>query len=195
MSIAANRISYFFDFRGPSLAVDTACSSSLVAVHLACQSLRDGECDLALAGGVNVMLTPEYHVGLCARAMLSPGRPLQGLRRPADGYVARRGRPASSSSSRSARCRAGRRPRLRRHPRHRVNQDGRTDGITVPSAEAQESLLREACRQRRRAARRGPVRRGARHRHAGRRPDRGRALGRCYRGRPRGRRRAASSAR
>ena len=58
-SIAANRISHYFDFRGPSLAIDTACSSSLVAVHLACRSLWDGESDLAMAGGVNLILLPE----------------------------------------------------------------------------------------------------------------------------------------
>ena len=59
-SVVAGRVSYVLDLRGPSVALDTACSSSLVAVHLACQSLRSGECDLALAGGVNLRLAPEF---------------------------------------------------------------------------------------------------------------------------------------
>ena len=86
-SIAANRLSYVFDFRGPSLAVDTACSSSLVAVHLACQSLRSGECDLPLAGGVNLILSPELTIVLSPGADAGRRRALQDLRRAADGYV------------------------------------------------------------------------------------------------------------
>jgi polyketide synthase PksN len=69
----ANRISYFFDFRGPSMPVDTACSSSLVAIHLACQSLRNGECQVAIAGGVNLYSHPSKYVSLCQRRMLSAG--------------------------------------------------------------------------------------------------------------------------
>jgi polyketide synthase PksL len=67
----ANRVSYFFDFNGPSLPVDTACSSSLVAVHLACESLRSRECQMAIAGGVNLYLHPSKYQGLCQRRMLS----------------------------------------------------------------------------------------------------------------------------
>ncbi len=67
----ANRVSYFFDFNGPSLPIDTACSSSLVAVHLACESLRNRECQVAIAGGVNLYLHPSKYQGLCQRRMLS----------------------------------------------------------------------------------------------------------------------------
>lgn len=68
----AGRLSYFLDVRGPSLAIDTACSSSLVAVHLAVQSLRAGEADVALAGGVNVMVGPTVHLAMSAAGALSP---------------------------------------------------------------------------------------------------------------------------
>ena len=86
-SIAANRLSYVFDLRGPSMAVDTACSSSLVATHLACQSLRNGESDLALAGGVNLILTPELTITFSQARMLSPDGHCKTLDASADGYV------------------------------------------------------------------------------------------------------------
>ena len=86
-SIAANRLSYVFDLRGPSMAVDTACSSSLVATHLACQSLRSGESDFALAGGVNFILTPELTITFSQARMLSPDGHCKTFDASADGYV------------------------------------------------------------------------------------------------------------
>jgi acyl carrier protein len=87
LSIAANRLSYFFDLRGPSWAVDTACSSSLVAVHQACESLRRGESDAALCGGVNLILSPQL-TGVFTRAgMMSPTHRCRTFAADADGYV------------------------------------------------------------------------------------------------------------
>src|SRR5690606_27529318 len=86
-SILAGRISHAFDLRGPSLAVDTACSSSLVAVHLACQSIWHGGCDLALAGGVNVILTPEPWGALALARILSPDGQARVFDATANGFV------------------------------------------------------------------------------------------------------------
>jgi polyketide synthase 12 len=87
LSIAANRISYLFDFRGPSMAVDTACSSSLTAAHLACQSVWRGESEVALAGGVNLILSPALSIGFSKlKAMASDGR-CKTFDARADGYV------------------------------------------------------------------------------------------------------------
>ena len=87
LSIAANRLSYIFDFHGPSAAVDTACSSSSLAIHFAVESLRRGESDAAMAGGVNMILTPETTIAFSKARMLSP----EGVCRPfdarANGYV------------------------------------------------------------------------------------------------------------
>ncbi len=86
-SIAANRLSYFLDLKGPSLSVDTACSSSLVALHLACQSLRSHESHLALAGGVNVMLSPQLTIGFSQAQMMARDGHCKTFDSAADGYV------------------------------------------------------------------------------------------------------------
>lgn len=102
LSITANRISYVFDLRGPSLAIDTACSSSLVALHQACESLRRGESESAIAGGINLLLMPFGFVGFSKAAMLSPHGRCCAFGAGADGYARSEG-AARSSSNRSTR--------------------------------------------------------------------------------------------
>ncbi len=87
LNVAAGRLSYVFGLNGPAMAVDTACSSSLVAVHLACQSLRERECDFALAGGVNVLLTPEPFICLAKWGMMAPDGRCKTFDERADGFV------------------------------------------------------------------------------------------------------------
>ncbi len=145
LSIAANRISYCFDFRGPSAAVDTACSSALVAVHLACRSIWQDGCPLALAGGVNALLLPDWYVGFCRMGMLSPEGRCRAFDAGASGFVRSEGagmvvlKPLAQALADGDRVYAVIRGTA-------MNQDGRTPGMTVPSQEAQEALLRQACR-------------------------------------------------
>ncbi len=140
MSIAANRISYVFDLKGPSVAVDTACSSSLVAVDMACRSLLAGDCDFALAGGVNVILKPEMTIAMSKATMLSREGRCRSFDARADGYV--RGEGAGLVLLKRL---ADVRPRHRVYAIIRgsgVNSDGRTPGISVPNGAAQEALTR-----------------------------------------------------
>jgi acyl transferase domain-containing protein/acyl-CoA synthetase (AMP-forming)/AMP-acid ligase II/acyl carrier protein len=143
LSIAANRLSYVLDLRGPSWAVDTACSSSLVAVHQACQSLRAGECDLALAGGVNLILSPELGLVFTGAHMLSPSGRCHAFEAGADGFVRSEGcgvvvlRPLSQALSRGERILALIRGSA-------VNQDGRSHGLTAPNGPAQQAVIRQA---------------------------------------------------
>ena len=86
-SVLANRLSYFLDLRGPSISIDTACSSSLVAIHTACQSLRFGETDLAISGGVSLMITPELMVSMSKVGFMSPTGRCKTFDSQADGFV------------------------------------------------------------------------------------------------------------
>jgi len=144
--IAANRISYLLNLKGPSMAVDSACSSSLVAVHLACQSIWNGESTLALAGGVNAMLKPEMSIGFTQASMLSPDGRCKAFDAKANGFVRAEGagivvlKPLESAMADGDSIYAVIRGSA-------VNQDGQTNGITVPSGQAQEAALREAYRQ------------------------------------------------
>src|SRR3954469_22281917 len=146
LSIAANRLSYFFDLHGPSLAIDTACSSSLVATHLACRSIWSGECDMALAGGVNLILRPEGTIGFSKASMLAPDGRCKSFDARANGYVRSEGagiivlKPVSQALTDGDPIYAVVRGTA-------VNQDGRTTGVSLPNRAAQESMLVEAYRQ------------------------------------------------
>ncbi len=144
LSIAANRISHRFDLRGPSFAVDTACSSALVAVDAACESLWTGRCEMALAGGVNAILTPDVTISFSRASMLSPDGRCKAFDARANGYV--RGEGAGIVALKPlARALADGDPIHAVIRATVVNQDGRTSTITVPSRDAQEVMLREAC--------------------------------------------------
>ncbi|MCU0923602.1 MAG: type I polyketide synthase, partial [Burkholderiaceae bacterium] len=144
--IAANRLSYLFDFRGPSLAVDTACSSSLVAFHLACQSLRSGECDLALAAGVNLLVSPLSTVSTSkVLAMAADGR-CKAFDARADGIVRGEGGGVVVLKRLTDALAAG--DPIRAVVRgSAVNQDGRSAGLTAPNVLAQQAVIQRALEQ------------------------------------------------
>ncbi|MCW8128217.1 type I polyketide synthase [Microbulbifer halophilus] len=142
-SIAANRLSYLWNFRGPSIAVDTACSSSLVAVHMACRSILQGESDLALAAGVNLLLAPDLTITFSQAGMMSPRGRCRSFDDGADGYVRGEGCVALLLKPLSAALRDG--DHIRAVIRgSTVNQDGRSNGLTAPNGPAQESVIRDA---------------------------------------------------
>ncbi|MGH3558261.1 MAG: beta-ketoacyl synthase N-terminal-like domain-containing protein, partial [Mycobacterium sp.] len=145
-SIAANRLSYTYDFRGPSMAIDTACSSSLVAVHLACRSLRDGECTLALAGGVNIMLSPVISINFTKAHVLAADGRCKTFDASADGYV--RGEGAGIVVLKPlGRALADNDPIYAVIRGTATNQDGRTNGLMAPSRQSQEEVLADAYRR------------------------------------------------
>ena len=146
MTILSNRISYVLDLRGPSMSLDTACSSSLVAVHLACQGIWRGECDLALAGGVNVMLRPEYPMAMCKGGFLAPDGRSKSFDSRANGYGRGEGAGIVVLKRLSEALRDG--DSIYALIRGTgVNQDGRTNGITVPNPDSQARLIQRVCTQ------------------------------------------------
>ncbi len=142
-SFLAGRLSYVLGLQGPSLVLSTACSSSLVAVHLACRSLRSGECDLALAGGVNVMASPEWQLSTASlRALAADGR-CKTFDAAADGYVRGEGCGVVVLKRLSA-ARAEGDTVWAVIRGTAVNHDGASGGLTVPSGAAQQDVVRQA---------------------------------------------------
>ena len=140
LSILSNRISYIFNLKGPSLTIDTACSSSLVALHHAMDALRSGRIDTAVVGGINVLGSPFQFISFSQASMLSPTGLCQAFSSKADGYVRSEGGVVLVLQKLSQ-------ARASHHPLHGlivasdVNSDGRTQGIALPSMDAQADLL------------------------------------------------------
>ncbi|HEX3730983.1 MAG TPA: SDR family NAD(P)-dependent oxidoreductase [Opitutaceae bacterium] len=145
-NIAAGRISYVLGLNGPALALDTACSSSLVAAHLACQSLRTGESTLALAAGVNVMLSPESAVAVSRARMLSPSGRCRAFDAAADGYGRGEGCGVAVLKLLS-RARADGDRVIAVLRASGVAQDGARSGLTVPNGPAQAALIRRVLKE------------------------------------------------
>lgn len=142
-SITANRVSYALDLRGPSIAVDTACSSSLVALHLACQSLRNRECELALAGGVNLVLAPETSLAFSRLEFLSPDGRCKTFDAGANGFVRAEG-CGVIVLKRLIDAERDCDPILAVIRGTAINQDGATNGLTAPNGLSQEAVIRGA---------------------------------------------------
>src|ERR1700738_1508802 len=143
---AAGRISYRLGLQGPAVAVDTACSSSLVAIHQACQALRLGECDLALAGGANVLLTPATMITFSHAHMLAPDGRCKTFDAAADGYVRGEGCGVIVIKRLEDAIRDG--DRIRAVIRgSAINQDGASGGLTVPNGVAQQRVIADALKR------------------------------------------------
>ena len=146
MTMLSNRVSHTFNFVGPSMSIDTACSSSLVSFHVACQDVWRGACDMAVVGGTNIMMRPEYPMGMCKGHFLSRDGESKSFDRRGDGYG--RGEGAGA---------------ILVKPYHQAkldgdmilatvlgtgtNQDGRTPGISMPNGESQRSLIESVCQE------------------------------------------------
>ena len=141
--IAANRLSYVFDFKGPSFTVDTACSSSLVAVHLACESLWRGESEAALAGGVQALLHPGIQMSFCKAGLLAPDGRCKSFDASADGYGRSEGAGVVLLKPLAAAEAAGDSVYAVIHG-SAINSDGRSNGMVAPNARAQMACVRAA---------------------------------------------------
>lgn len=144
-SIIANRISYFLDIQGPSIVIDAACSSSLVAVHLACRSLSTWDCDIALVGGTNVLISPEPWGGFREAGILSQTGCCHAFDKSADGMVRGEGCGVIVLQRLSDARLEGRRI-LAILTGSAVNQDGKSNGIMAPNPSAQIGVLENACK-------------------------------------------------
>lgn len=144
-SIIANRISYFLDIQGPPIVIDTACSSSLVAVHLACRSLSTWDCDIALVGGTNVLISPEPWDGFREAGILSQTGCCHAFDKSADGMVRGEGCGVIVLQRLSDARLEGRRI-LAILTGSAVNQDGKSNGIMAPNPSAQIGVLENACK-------------------------------------------------
>ena len=142
-SIAAGRLSYLLDWKGPSLAVDTACSSSLVAVHLAVCSLQSGECDLALAGGVHLLLAPEALIASAKLGATAPDGRCKAFDAAADGFGHGEGCGLVALKRLPDALADGDRVLAIIHG-SAVNQDGRSNSLTAPNGPSQEAVIRRA---------------------------------------------------
>ncbi|WP_043638441.1 SDR family NAD(P)-dependent oxidoreductase [Chromobacterium haemolyticum] len=144
-SVLAGRVSHALGLHGPTLTIDSACSSSLVAVHLACNALRAGECDIAIVGGVNVVLSPLSTAAECRAHMLSPSGRCRSFDDGADGFVRGEG-CGVVVLQRQADAEAAGRTIDALIAGSAVNHDGRSAGLTVPNEHAQRELVRAALR-------------------------------------------------
>ena len=194
LCLAANRLSFAFGLQGPSMALDTACSSSLVAVHLACQHIRNGECEMALAGGTNLLLSPLGTINLTKAGFCARDGRVRAFDAAASGYVRSEGAGMVVLKPLDGRP-EGRRSDLRRHSRQRRQPERRQQRRDRPQPRRARAGAARSLRAGESLAGTSPVRRDARHRNAVGRHDRGPGPGKRAGRRTAARTAAARSAR